>query len=154
MTIKLYDLCGADRAFRFSPACWRTRMALAHKQLDCETVPTLFTEIGGIEDGGQRTLPVLVDEDSVIRESFEIAVYLEKAYPDAPSLFRGEGGGFEPHNSCIGGPKPPSMLNWCASAFSIFMPVWMKPISNISAKAERSGSENSCMKWWTVRMKP
>ncbi|WP_114008974.1 glutathione S-transferase family protein [Cohaesibacter intestini] len=92
MTIKLYDLCGADRAFRFSPACWRTKMALAHKQLECETVPTLFTEIGTIEGGGQTTLPVLVDEDSVVRESFEIAVYLEKAYPDAPSLFRGEGG--------------------------------------------------------------
>ncbi len=92
MTIKLYDLCGADRSFRFSPACWRTRMALAHKQLDCETVPTLFTEIGAIEGGGQTTLPVLVDEDSVIRESFEIAIYLERAYPDAPSLFRGEGG--------------------------------------------------------------
>lgn len=92
MTIKLYDLCGADRAHRFSPACWRTRMALAHKGLEVETIPTLFSEIEAIEGGGQKTVPVIADGDSIVRESFEIAVYLEKAYPELPSLFRGEGG--------------------------------------------------------------
>ena len=37
-------------------------------------------------------VPVLVDGDNVIHESFEIAKYLEKTYPKAPSLFGGEGG--------------------------------------------------------------
>ena len=92
MSIKLYDLCSADRDHRFSPACWRTKMALEHKGLAYQTVPTLFSEIRDVEGGGQKTLPVLCDDDTVVRESFEIAVYLEKAYPDRPSLFRGEGG--------------------------------------------------------------
>ena len=50
MTIILYDLAGADGR-RFSSNCWCTRLALAHKGLDCETVPTRFTEIGQIGDG-------------------------------------------------------------------------------------------------------
>lgn len=92
MTIKLYDLCGKDRAHRFSPACWRTRMALAHKGLEVETIATLFSEIPQIEGGGQKTVPVIGDGETVVRESFDIAVYLERAYADLPSLFRGEGG--------------------------------------------------------------
>ena len=39
MTIRLYDLAGAEAERRFSPFCWRARMALAHKGLDVETVP-------------------------------------------------------------------------------------------------------------------
>ena len=31
MAIKLYDLAGAEVNRRFSPYCWRIRMALAHK---------------------------------------------------------------------------------------------------------------------------
>ncbi|PLW77406.1 glutathione S-transferase family protein [Cohaesibacter celericrescens] len=92
MAIKLYDLCSADKNSRFSPACWRTRMALAHKGLEVETVPTLFSEIRSIEGGGQTTVPVIADGDTVMRESFDIAVFLERAYPELPSLFRGEGG--------------------------------------------------------------
>ena len=33
--MKLYELCGDDRR-RFSPYCWRTRMALAIKQIEVE----------------------------------------------------------------------------------------------------------------------
>ena len=35
---KLYDLVGEDPACRFSPFCWRSRLALAHKGLDVETI--------------------------------------------------------------------------------------------------------------------
>lgn len=92
MKIQLYDLCGAEKERRFSPACWRARMALEHKGLDYQTIPTIFTEIPSIAGGGQRTLPVIEDGDQVVRDSYEIAVYLERAYPDKPSLFGGEGG--------------------------------------------------------------
>ena len=92
MAIKMYDLCSANRDSRFSPACWRTRMALAHKGLEVETIPTLFTEIGAIEGGGQKTVPVINDRGAVIRDSFAIALYLEETYPDLPSLFGGQGG--------------------------------------------------------------
>ena len=39
----LYDLAGAQDDRRFSPYCWRTRMALAHKGLSVDTVPWRFT---------------------------------------------------------------------------------------------------------------
>jgi len=44
MPIVLYDLAGAEPDRRFSPFCWRTKMALAHKGLEAETVPWRFTE--------------------------------------------------------------------------------------------------------------
>ena len=34
---KLYELAGADENRRFSPYCWRARMALAHKGLEVES---------------------------------------------------------------------------------------------------------------------
>ena len=40
MTITMYDLAGAEADRRFSPFCWRTRMALAHKGLSAETTIT------------------------------------------------------------------------------------------------------------------
>ncbi len=91
MTIKLYDLSGDDGR-RFSPYCWRTRMALAHKGLEFATEPTMFTEIGNIGDGHQVSVPVIEDGNKTIRDSFEIALYLEETYPDRPSLFGGAGG--------------------------------------------------------------
>jgi glutathione S-transferase len=91
MTITLYELCGADRSLRFSPHCWRAQMALAHKGLEYETVPKAFTEIAAIEDGRGKTVPVLNDNGVIVREAFDIAVYLDDAYPDLPALF-GHGG--------------------------------------------------------------
>ena len=35
---------------------------------------------------------MLVNGEKVISDSWEIAKYLEKTYPDEPSLFGGEGG--------------------------------------------------------------
>jgi hypothetical protein len=42
MPITLYDLAGDDPSLRFSPYCWRTRLALAHKGLQVETIPWRF----------------------------------------------------------------------------------------------------------------
>lgn len=89
MTRTLYDLAGADPALRFSPFCWRTRLALAHKGLAVETVPWRFEE--PLPDGC-RTVPVLQDGAQVIGDSWSIACYLEEHYPDRPSLFGGAGG--------------------------------------------------------------
>jgi glutathione S-transferase len=91
MAVVLYDLVGqGDR--RFSPNCWRTRMALAHKGLDCEARATRFIDIKGIGDGQCRTVPVIEDQGRLIVDSWAIATYLERAYPDRPSLFGGPGG--------------------------------------------------------------
>ncbi len=91
MTIALYDLAGKDGRC-FSPYCWRARMALAHKGLDFEVRETGFTDIGAVADGASRTLPVIDDNGWIVAESMDIALYLEKTHPDAPSLFGGEGG--------------------------------------------------------------
>lgn len=92
MTIQLYDLVGEDVSRPFSPHCWKIRMALAHKGLDFQSVPTAFVEVPKVENGLGKTVPVIRDGDTVISDSFKIALYLEENYPDRPSLFGGEGG--------------------------------------------------------------
>jgi glutathione S-transferase len=88
----LYDLAGADPARRFSPFCWRTRMALAHKGLEAETIPWRFTDKEVIAFSGQGRVPVLVDGAATLHDSWNIAVHLEATYPDRPSLFGGPTG--------------------------------------------------------------
>lgn len=87
MTVLLYDLCGRDRDLRFSPYCWRAKMALAHKAVPFETVATPFTSVPGIESGASKTVPVINDDGQVVADSFEIVLYLDRVHPDAPKLF-------------------------------------------------------------------
>ncbi|HJZ19554.1 MAG TPA: glutathione S-transferase family protein [Bradyrhizobium sp.] len=92
MPLKLFELVGTDEARPFSPFCWRTRMALAHKGLDAESIPWRFTEKEAIAPHKSDKVPVLLDDETAVADSWTIAVYLEDAYPDRPSLFGGEGG--------------------------------------------------------------
>lgn len=92
MTILLYDLVGEDHSRPFSPHCWKATMSLAHKGLDYRRMPTPFTSVPEIENGASKTVPVIRDGDRVVADSFAIALYLEEAYPDRPTLFGGPGG--------------------------------------------------------------
>lgn len=92
MPLRLYDLAGVDPARRFSPYCWRIRMALVHKELSFETIPWRFTDKDTITDSGQSRVPFLVDGENWLSDSWPIANYLENNYPDRPSLFGGEAG--------------------------------------------------------------
>jgi glutathione S-transferase len=65
-------------------------MALAHKGLAVRTEPWRFTEKDVIAFSGQGRVPVLVDGETHVSDSWAIAVYLEKRYPERPSLFHGE----------------------------------------------------------------
>ncbi len=87
MTRLLYDLAAADPDLRFSPFCWRTKLALAHKNLSYETIPWRFTEKEAIGFSGQDKVPVLVDGGKVVSDSQKIAAYLEAAYPNEPPLY-------------------------------------------------------------------
>lgn len=89
---KLFELCGTDSARVFSPFCWRIRMALAHKELEAETIPWRFTEKDIIKAHNSDKVPVFLDGDTSVADSWAIANYLEDHYPDRPSLFGGEGG--------------------------------------------------------------
>jgi len=88
--MKLYELVGKDKTQGFSPYVWRTRMALAHKGLDAEIVPLIFTEIAQLEQVKAKTVPILEDEGKYIVDSWHIACHLEEKYADRPSLFGGE----------------------------------------------------------------
>ena len=92
MSIILYDLAGDNPDLRFSPRCWRTRLALAHKGLSTTTIPWRFREAALLPQPNQGRVPVVSDDGRVICDSWAIAEYLEDTYPDRPSLFRGEGG--------------------------------------------------------------
>ena len=61
-------------------------MALAHKGLEVESQPWHFTEKEAISFSGQERVPVLIDAENTISDSWEIAKYLETEYPDTPSL--------------------------------------------------------------------
>lgn len=89
MAITMYDLAGVEADRRFSPFCWRTKMALAHKGLEVETVPWRFTEKDQLPTPNDGRVPVIVDGGKVVHDSPVIADYLEDKYADRPSLFYG-----------------------------------------------------------------
>jgi glutathione S-transferase len=101
MTIELFELGGpgigaraADgvNGRRYSTFSWRSRMALAHKGLEYVTRPMQVSDKASIAFSGQTKVPILRDGDQVIADSFKIAEYLERTYPDRPSLFGGATG--------------------------------------------------------------
>ncbi|SOC39730.1 glutathione S-transferase [Rhizobium subbaraonis] len=92
MNIKLYALTGTDRNRPFSPHVWKVKLALAHKGLPYEVEAVGFTQIPKLEGGATKTVPVLRDGERLVIDSFAIALHLDEAYPDRPSLFKGEAG--------------------------------------------------------------
>jgi glutathione S-transferase len=91
-TIQMYDLAGSDESLRFSPFCWRTRFAIAHKRLALDTIPWRYTDKARIAGHGAERVPVILDRGTAIADSWRIAEYLEDTYPDRPSLFGGSAG--------------------------------------------------------------
>jgi len=86
----LYELAAEDPELRFSPHCWKTRMALAHKGLEATRIAWRLTDKDIIAFSGQGEVPVLVDRGEVITDSWKIACHIERTYPDRPSLFGGD----------------------------------------------------------------
>jgi len=106
--IIFYDLpCKLQGKYKaWSPNTWNTRFALNFKGIPYETewvefpdVEALCKKIGapatGQKDDGSPyySVPTIYDPStkSVVTDSFKIALYLDKQYPDAPKLF--------PHNT-------------------------------------------------------
>jgi glutathione S-transferase len=87
--LTLFELAGANSELRFSPHCWKTRLALAHKGLEAERVPWRFIDKAKIAFSGQSLVPVLVHGDETISDSWRIALYLEECFSARPSLFGG-----------------------------------------------------------------
>ena len=92
MTITLYEL-GGKKDFRYCPFCWRSLMALQHKGFsDFTRVPVFYRDRSPIAFTKQDRVPVLVDGERWVNDSWDIACYLEDTYPDRPPLF-GDGSG-------------------------------------------------------------
>lgn len=87
--IRLWELAAAEDDRVFSPYCWRTRLALAHKGLAFESVPWRFTEKQAIAFSGQERVPVMTDGGRTVHDSWAIAADLDERYPDRPGLFEG-----------------------------------------------------------------
>lgn len=90
MTLVLYEL-GGLRDCRYSLFSWRTRLALAHKGLDAEHRPVRVSDKAAIAFSGQTKVPILVDGEEVVTDSWRIAEHLEAAH-GGPSLFGGTTG--------------------------------------------------------------
>jgi glutathione S-transferase len=84
--VRLYELALADGRSA-SPFVWRIRYALAHKGIPYETVYLGFTEIPTVFGGKFKTVPILEHGDTVMAESWDIAEYLDRAFPGRPPLF-------------------------------------------------------------------
>lgn len=86
--IQLWELKGRDGR-RYSAYSWRTKMALKHKGLEWESHPVLLSDKQTIAFSGGKTVPIIKDGDTVVRDSWKIAEYLEEKYSDRPTLFGG-----------------------------------------------------------------
>jgi glutathione S-transferase len=86
----LYELAGRDDR-RMSPFCWRVRMAMAHKGLECHFEPVRYTDKEKIAFSGQKLVPVLVDFGEVITDSWSIAKYIDENYYQERPLMMGGG---------------------------------------------------------------
>jgi glutathione S-transferase len=88
MTLTLYELGGLNDR-RYSLFAWRTRMALADRGLAVEYKPVRVSDKAAIAFSKQDKVPILVDGDTVVHDSWRIAQHLE-ARGGTDALFGGE----------------------------------------------------------------
>src|ERR1700690_3079999 len=86
--LRLFELV-LDDGRTSSPFVWRIRYALAHKGLPFESVEIGFTEIPTVFGGRFKTVPVIEHGGTMLAESWDIAEYLDRAFPDTAPLFSG-----------------------------------------------------------------
>ena len=86
--IELWELNGKGER-PYSLFSWRTRMALKHKGLDFTSRPVPMSDKAAIAFSGGKTVPIIKDGETVVRDSWKIAEYLEEEYTDRPTLFGG-----------------------------------------------------------------
>lgn len=87
--VRLYELV-LENGRSASPFVWRIRYSLAHKGVAFESVPLGFTDIPKAFSGRFKTVPVIEHGATMLAESWDIAEYLEQAFPGRPPLFSSE----------------------------------------------------------------
>ena len=91
MSLTLFELRARDGQ-RYSQFSWRATMALAHKGLKAGHKPVRVSDKAALTFSSQDKVPILVDGEDVIADSWRIAEHLESRYPQSPSLFGGDTG--------------------------------------------------------------
>ncbi len=92
MSRTLYDLRSLDGR-QLSPFGQRVHLALRHKGLSIDRIELVrFADKDAIAFAKSQTVPVLVDGEAVVADSWRIANHLEDTYSDRPSLFGGDAG--------------------------------------------------------------
>lgn len=101
--VVFYDIASNPPLRTFAANPWKTRLALNYKGVRYRTqwvhlpdIASLRQQLGvspnrTLPDGEPfHTLPVVQDTDTgkLLGDSFEIALYLDSAYPDGPTLLR------------------------------------------------------------------
>src|SRR5437899_10410845 len=100
--ITLWELKGKGER-RYSLFSWRTRMALRHKGLAFESKPVAMSDKAAIAFSGGKTVQVIKDGETVVRDSWKIAEQLEERHPDTPALF----------GTAIGCGRKTEFYSWC-----------------------------------------
>ena len=77
--------------------------------VEFEQIPLLLTDKDSIAFANAKSVPVMVDGDVVKTDSWDIAVYLDETYADAPSLLGGS----------IGQGVTRVINSWCDRAVNI-----------------------------------
>jgi hypothetical protein len=87
--LRLYEVVNEDGA-SVSPFVWRTRFALAKKKLAYESVAVGYLDIPNIGSGTLKNVPILQSNDTFIVDSWPIAEWLDRRYPDHPAIFQSQ----------------------------------------------------------------
>ena len=92
MTLLLYEHV-AENGKVVDPYSWRIRLSLAHMNIKVKRVPiSLFKFRQSFLQEKLEKLPMVVDGKRKIESSWEVAKYLERNFPEHPTLFGGEVG--------------------------------------------------------------
>jgi glutathione S-transferase len=87
--LRLYEVVNQDGA-SVSPFVWRAKFALAKKGLAYESVAVGYLDIPNIGSGTLKTVPILQSNDTFIVDSWLIAEWLDRTYPDHPAIFQSQ----------------------------------------------------------------
>ncbi|HLZ98284.1 MAG TPA: glutathione S-transferase N-terminal domain-containing protein [Steroidobacteraceae bacterium] len=84
--LRLYELV-FDNGRSPSPFVWRIRYALGRKGLPFESVPMGYMEMSAVLGDRFKTVPVVGHGETMLNESWDIAQYLDREFPDRPAIF-------------------------------------------------------------------
>jgi glutathione S-transferase len=120
----------------WSTNCERVALALAHKDVEVESVLIEYSDRSPVERiSGQGLVPVVVDGDEVIHDSTRIIRHLEQRFPDPP-LF----------------PSDPARRAELDVFLEWFNEEWKRAPNSIEGELESADPDDAAIERWSGRM--